>query len=61
MHHDGMHFFPIAGSSTDGLLVVNHEYIEPRYIHKSAVGKPLGADDVPIGADGVRDPDEVLN
>jgi len=60
MHHDGMHFFPIAGSSTDGLLVVNHEYIEPRYIHESAVGKPLGADDVPIGADGLRDPDEVL-
>lgn len=24
-HHDGMHFFPIDGSSEDGLLVVNHE------------------------------------
>ncbi|MFN3835457.1 MAG: PhoX family protein [Glycocaulis sp.] len=39
MHHDGMHFFPIEGndpwegSSTDGLLVVNHEYIEPRFLH----------------------------
>lgn len=39
MHHDGMHFFPIegndpwAGSSTDGLLVLNHEYIEPRFLH----------------------------
>jgi uncharacterized protein len=32
-HHDGMHFFPIDGSSTDGLLVMNHEYIEPRYLH----------------------------
>jgi secreted PhoX family phosphatase len=39
MHHDGMHFFPIegtspdAGSSEDGLLVLNHEYIEPRFMH----------------------------
>ncbi|WP_269113231.1 alkaline phosphatase PhoX [Burkholderia cepacia] len=24
MHHDGMHFFPIDGSSTEGLLAVNH-------------------------------------
>ena len=24
-HHDGMHFFPIDGSSTDGLIAVNHE------------------------------------
>ncbi len=59
-HHDGMYFFPIDGSSTDGLLVVNHEYVEPRFMHKSAVGKPLGADDVPMGPDGKRDPDEVL-
>ncbi len=29
MHHDGMHFFPIAGSSSDGLLAINHEYVEP--------------------------------
>lgn len=25
-NHDGIHFFPINGSSTEGLLVVNHEY-----------------------------------
>src|SRR5690606_12592816 len=25
-NHDGIHFFPIDGSSTEGLLVVNHEY-----------------------------------
>jgi len=60
MHHDGMHFFPIDGSSTDGLLVVNHEYVEPRFMHKSAIGKPLTSDDVPMGPDGLRDPDEVL-
>jgi secreted PhoX family phosphatase len=28
MHHDGMHFFPLAGSSTRGLLVLNHEYVD---------------------------------
>ncbi|HEY9279685.1 MAG TPA: PhoX family phosphatase [Eoetvoesiella sp.] len=25
-NHDGIHFFPINGSSTEGLLVLNHEY-----------------------------------
>ena len=25
-NHDGIHFFPINGSSTEGLLVMNHEY-----------------------------------
>ena len=25
MHHDGMHYIPLAGSSTHGLLCVNHE------------------------------------
>ncbi|MAM86492.1 MAG: dTDP-glucose 4,6-dehydratase [unclassified Hahellaceae] len=33
MHHDGMHFFPIEGSSTDGLLVINHEYIDEDALH----------------------------
>ena len=33
MNHDGMRFFPINGSSTDGLLVVNHEYIEQNALH----------------------------
>ncbi len=33
MNHDGMHFFPINGSSDDGLLVVNHEYIEQYALH----------------------------
>ncbi len=27
MHHDGMHFFPLAGSA-HGLLVMNHEYLD---------------------------------
>ena len=65
-HHDGMHFFPIEGespylgSSQDGLLVLNHEYIEPRFLHTAAVGLTLNAGDVPMNADGTRDADQVL-
>lgn len=37
-HHDGMHFFPIdmkqgGASSTEGLLVMNHEYVDPDTLH----------------------------
>ncbi len=52
-HHDGMHFFPIEGSdphhgsSHSGLLVINHEYVEPRYMHASAVGQPLNRNAFP--------------
>ncbi|QIB65293.1 PhoX family protein [Kineobactrum salinum] len=58
MHHDGMHFFPLQGSG-DGLLVLNHEYAEPRLMHAAAAGLPLGAFDVPLRADGSRDPEQV--
>ncbi|WP_299880799.1 PhoX family phosphatase [uncultured Cocleimonas sp.] len=33
MHHDGMQFFPLDGSSTDGLLCINHEYIDSNALH----------------------------
>jgi len=33
MHHDGMHFFPIDGSTTDGLLCINHEYLDLDALH----------------------------
>lgn len=33
MHHDGMHFFPLNDSSTDGLLCINHEYIDLSALH----------------------------
>lgn len=50
MNHDGMHFFPIDGSSDDGLLVMNHEYIEQDALH------PAGAT---TDADGKRPVAEV--
>jgi len=65
-HHDGMHFFPIEGrspyegSSTDGLLVMNHEYNEPRFLHAERYrGRAINTDGVVI-VDGRRDTDEVL-
>lgn len=50
MHHDGMHFFPINGSADDGLLVINHEYIDQNALH------PNGAT---TDAEGKRPVEEV--
>ncbi|MCK7545778.1 PhoX family phosphatase [Marinobacter bryozoorum] len=55
MHHDGMHFFPIdvnegGNSSAEGLLVINHEYIDQGAAH------PAGPTTL---ADGSRPADEV--
>jgi secreted PhoX family phosphatase len=33
MHHDGMAFFPIEGSSQRGLLAMNHEYVDDGLLH----------------------------
>lgn len=61
MHHDGMHFFPIDGSSEDGLMVLNHEYVEPRFLHAARYrGEAIDKDGVMFGEDGRRDDDEVL-
>jgi hypothetical protein len=60
-HHDGMHFFPIDGSSEDGLLVMNHEYVEPRFFHAAAwKGQKLDGEGVVMDANGMRDADQVL-
>jgi secreted PhoX family phosphatase len=65
-HHDGMHYFPIEGidpwqgSSVDGLLVLNHEYCEPRLMDVSAQGQALASSASPVKADGSRDADPVL-
>ncbi len=64
-HHDGMHFFPIEGddpyqgSSTDGLLVMNHEYVEPRFLHASSKGQQHHRGSVMLN-NNQRDADEVL-
>ena len=33
MHHDGMEYFPLQGSSTHGLLALNHEYTDDGLLH----------------------------
>jgi secreted PhoX family phosphatase len=33
MHHDGMHYFPLDGSSSRGLLCMNHEYTDDGLLH----------------------------
>ena len=33
MHHDGMQFYPLEGSATHGLLVINHEYTDDGLLH----------------------------
>lgn len=50
MHHDGMHFFPLNGSSEDGLLVVNYEYIDQKALHPNGPTRD---------ADGRRPAEEV--
>jgi len=60
--HDGIHFFPIDGSSEDGIIAVNHEYIEPRFLHAEKAGYKGVAHDkrsVVYDADGMRDDDDV--
>jgi hypothetical protein len=60
-HHDGMHFYPIDGSSEDGLLALNHEYVEPRFFHAMKwKGQAIDGDTVVFDANGMRDDDEVL-
>ena len=43
MHHDGIHYFPIDGSSTRGLLVMNHEYTDDGLLHTDGM-KPWTAE-----------------
>lgn len=60
-HHDGIHYFPINGSSEDGLLGMNHEYVDPRFLHASYAGQDVGSDEVILDpVTGLRPADEVL-
>ena len=49
MHHDGMHFFPLAtdagGESRRGLLVMNHEYTDEDLLHPDGA-RPASAEKV---------------
>lgn len=43
MHHDGMHYFPISEGprgSRRGVLVLNHEYTDERYLHTGTTTMP---------------------
>ncbi len=58
MHHDGMHFFPIdvragGNSSEEGLLVINHEYIDIEALHANGPTVDEATGNRPV-------PDEVL-
>ena len=33
MHHDGLDYFPLNGSSTRGLIAINHEYTDDGLLH----------------------------
>lgn len=56
-HHDGMHFFPIEDRSAEGLLVINHEYVDPTLLHPQGptLGETRPTDEVrkEIAAHGV--------
>lgn len=58
-HHDGMHFFPIDGASDNGLLVLNHEYIEPRFMHAHYQGQAFTTGAVKLNDNNQRPLDEV--
>ncbi len=52
-NHDGMHFFPLSpGDSSRGLLVMNHEYLNPEFFYTAAVqsgASPWALEDVRKG------------
>lgn len=37
MHHDGIHFYALAGHSSHGLLVMNHEYTDDGLLHEGGM------------------------
>ena len=60
MNHDGMHFFPIdvrsgGENASEGLLVMNHEYVEPNVLHPQGPVLPRPAEQAAkeIAAHGV--------
>ena len=57
-NHDGMSFFPFESkgkkSSDHGLLVINHEYINPEYYYAPELAEGLGLWYEPFTADKVK-------
>ncbi len=51
MHHDGIHFYPLGGSSTRGLLCMNHEYADDGLLHAGGMN-PLDGGESEEGAGG---------
>ena len=51
-NHDGMYYFPIDGSSSHGLLVVNHEYTNSELF--GSAGRTEDVNGAPTVADEVR-------
>jgi uncharacterized protein len=47
MCHDGIHYFPINGSSAHGLLVINHEYTVENVLHAKGPTTVSGVRTVP--------------
>ncbi len=41
MHHDGMHFFPLNNDTNEGLLCINHEYIDQNALHPNGATKGI--------------------
>lgn len=37
MHHDGIHYYPLEGSSARGLLTMNHEYTDDGLLHSGGL------------------------
>jgi secreted PhoX family phosphatase len=58
-HHDGMHFYPIHQGHNEGLLVLNHEYVEPRFMHPHYHGLTLSANAIKLNQQGLRPLNEV--
>lgn len=52
MHHDGLHFFPLNEDGSDGLLCVNHEYIDQDALHPD--GSDVNDKGIRSSADQVR-------
>jgi hypothetical protein len=52
MHHDGIRYFPLDGSSTNGILCINHEYLDRNALHPA--GPTASGSELRSSAEEVR-------